>query len=150
MMDPQEVIIEELRAFSPEIGDVIRGLVMQLDSNYQALSDEDLRGIISAENTHLFLARLTSDTQKIVGMFTLIVYRIPYKKKGWIEDVVVDEKFRRQGIAKKMLHRAIEEARKLDIKSLNLTSSPSRGYANHMYLQLGFEKRDTNVYRVSL
>jgi GNAT superfamily N-acetyltransferase len=148
-MNAEEIAIEELHAFSPEIGDVIRHLVAQLDNNYQSLSDEDVQGIINAENTHLFVAKLASHPEKIVGMFTLIVYRIPYKKKAWIEDVVVDLEFRRQGIAKKMLSQAIEEARKRDIKSLNLTSSPSRGYANQIYVQLGFEKRDTNVYRIN-
>lgn len=148
-MQTQEIIIEELHVFSSAVADVIRDLVSQLDSNFQSLSDEDVQGIISAESTHLFVAKPASDPEKIVGMFTLIVYRIPYKKKAWIEDVVVDLEYRRQGIAKKMLGHAIEEAKKYDIKSLNLTSSPSRGYANHIYVQLGFEKRDTNVYRIN-
>jgi len=148
-MQTQDVTIEELRHFSPAVADVIRELVSQLDSNYQSLSDGDIQGIISDENTHLFVAKLTSNPEKIVGMFTLVVYRIPYKKKAWIEDVVVDLKYRRQGIAKKMLGYAIEEAKKNDVKSLNLTSSPTREFANQIYQELGFEKRDTNVYRMT-
>lgn len=148
-MDAQEVIIEEVRTFTPAVTDAISHLVTQLDDNFQVLADEDIQEIIDAPNTHLFVARLKGNRDTIVGMFTLIVYRHPYKKKGWIEDVVVDQDYRRQGIAKKMLNQAIEEAKKLDITSLNLTSSPMREYANHMYQQLGFEKRDTNVYRIS-
>lgn len=148
-MNNQNVIIEEIVEFTPIVGNAVRHLVAQLDDGFQPLTDEDVNEMIKADNTHLFLARLAQDSAEIVGMFTLVVYRIPYKKKAWVEDLVVDRDFRRQGIAKKMLHIAIEEAKKLDIKSLNLTSSPTREYAGHIYQQLGFEKRDTSVYRIS-
>jgi ribosomal protein S18 acetylase RimI-like enzyme len=34
--------------------------------------------------------------------------------------------------------------------SVDLTSRPSREAANHLYQKLGFEIRNTNVYRIML
>lgn len=139
--------IIEVVEFTSEIGDTLRRLVAQLDGNFQPLSDTDVQEMIDAPGTHVFVAKLKQAPYKIVGMYTLIYYRIPYKRKGWIEDVVVDEAYRRKGFAKMMLNHGIEEAKRLGIKSLNLTSSPEREFANKLYLQLGFKKRSTNVYR---
>lgn len=146
-MENLELEIIEVTEFTSEIADNLRRLVAQLDDNFQPLSDVDVKEMIDSSGTHLYIAKLKENTFEIVGMYTLIYYRIPYKKKGWIEDVVVDESHRRRGIAKMMLNHAIEEAKRLGIKSLNLTSSPERKFANKLYLQLGFEKRETNVYR---
>ncbi|TGV79236.1 GNAT family N-acetyltransferase, partial [Mesorhizobium sp. M00.F.Ca.ET.149.01.1.1] len=35
-------------------------------------------------------------------------------------------------------------------KTVDLTSRPSREAANRLYQRLGFQKRDSNVYRFSL
>ena len=45
---------------------------------------------------------------------------------------------------------ALEKARSLGAKTVDLTSRPSRTYANSLYQRLGFEQRDTNVYRYKL
>jgi len=42
---------------------------------------------------------------------------------------------------------AIDMSRKLDIKEVDLTSHPQRVAANKLYQKMGFEMRDTNVYR---
>lgn len=146
-MENLDLDIVEVTEYTPEIANILRHLVGQLDDNFQPLSDLDVKEMIDAQGTHIFVSKLKEAPFEIVGMYTLIYYRIPYKKKGWIEDVVVDEAHRRKGFAKMMLNHAIEEAKRMGIKSLNLTSSPEREFANKLYLQLGFEKRNTNVYR---
>jgi ribosomal protein S18 acetylase RimI-like enzyme len=45
---------------------------------------------------------------------------------------------------------AIDYARKAGAKTVDLTSRPSRDVANRLYQRLGFQKRDTNVYRFVL
>jgi ribosomal protein S18 acetylase RimI-like enzyme len=42
---------------------------------------------------------------------------------------------------------AIFKAKELGCKNINLTSSPNRVAANALYKKLGFEIRETNVYR---
>ena len=45
---------------------------------------------------------------------------------------------------------AIDIARDLGAKTVDLTSRPSREAANRLYQRIGFEPRETNVYRYSL
>ncbi len=43
--------------------------------------------------------------------------------------------------------RAVDIAVAAGARTVELTSRPSREAANRLYLRLGFERRDTNVYR---
>lgn len=143
------VTIEELKEFSTESADVIRHLVSQLNNGFQPLLDEDVQFIIDSSNTHLYVARL-KETNRIIGMVTLVVYRIPYTMKAQLEDIVVDEAMRGKGIGKFLINYVIEKAKEYNIKSLNFTSSPEKINANKLYESLGFKKRNTNVYSLSL
>ncbi len=133
--------------FTPEIGKAIRDLTDQLDKNHQELSDTDIRDMIENPGTHLLIAK---DAEHIVGMITLIVYRIPFKMKAQLEDFIIDESMRGKGLGTKLLQFSIDEAKKAGVKSLNLTSRPIRESANLLYQKMGFQKRDTNVYRMEL
>jgi len=42
------------------------------------------------------------------------------------------------------------EAERLGLRHLDLTSRPSREAANQLYQSLGYERRDTNAYRLRL
>ena len=140
--------VEELQSFDTDDLEAIRDLVKQLSDDAQELTNQDLQSIIESSQSHLYVIR--DNKKKIVGMITLITYRIPYKMKGWIEDVVVDLDHRGKGLATTLLEYAITEAKKYHVKSLNLTSNPSREGANTLYVKLGFVRRDTNVYRMML
>ena len=76
-------------------------------------------------------------------------FSIPTGIKAWIEDVVVDENARGKGVGKILMNHAMEEARSLGAKSLDLTSRSSREAANKLYQAIGFQERETNVYRYS-
>ena len=45
---------------------------------------------------------------------------------------------------------ALEIADQVDAKSIDLTSRPSRETANKLYQSMGYEIRETNVYRYGL
>lgn len=98
-------------------------------------------------NSVLFLATIDGS---IVGSLTLALYAIPTGLKAWIEDVVVDEAASGQGIGEALNQAAIEEARRRGSKDVSLTSRPSREAANRLYQRIGFERRETNVYRYKL
>ena len=144
-----EIVIEQLKTLSPGVTDMLNNLLVQLDSNSKKLADEDIREIIEGQSNRLFIAR-EPDGNKMIGMLTLIVYRIPVWKKGWIEDLVVDRAYRNKGIATKLIHYAVKNARAAGVSSLNFTSRPERKDANKLYQRLGFEKRNTNIYRMKL
>lgn len=149
MEQAENVYIEEVKDFSFEAANAVGNLAQQLNSNFQPLSDDDFHFLIDSKNTHLYLARL-KENKKIVGMVTLVVYRIPYAMKAQLEDIVVEESMRGKGIGKMLMSFVIEKARGFGVKSLNFTSRPEKENANKMYESLGFKKSDTNVYRLSL
>lgn len=144
-----EIYIERLKTFSADITSAANSLLVQLNPASEPLNDEHVKEIIKASSNYFLVAR-ESVSHKIVGMLTVVVYRIPVWKKGWIEDLVVDKEYRGKGIATKLINYAIEYARTNGISSLNLTSRPERENANKLYGKLGFKKRDTNVYRIEL
>ena len=83
----------------------------------------------------------------MLGMLSLVVFSIPTGTKAWVEDVVVDGQARGKGVGKSLVRHALEEASRLKAKAVDLTSRPSREAANLLYQSLGFEVRQTNVYR---
>ena len=83
-------------------------------------------------------------------MLTLAVFRIPTGVRAWIEDVVVDEDSRGQGIGERLVQAAIERAKTAGAITVDLTSRPSREAANRLYRRCGFVQRETNIYRLSI
>jgi ribosomal protein S18 acetylase RimI-like enzyme len=80
----------------------------------------------------------------------LVIFRIPTGMRAWIEDVIVDEAASGRGIGATINRHAIDLARREGCKTVDLTSRPSREAANHLYRKLGFQPRETNVYRFEL
>jgi len=81
------------------------------------------------------------------SMLSLAVFRIPTGVRAFIEDVVVDGRVRGQGVGAALTKRALELAVSRGARTVELTSRPHRVAANALYRKLGFEPRDTNVYR---
>src|SRR5664280_3617257 len=119
-------------------------LLPQLSSTAAPLTFDDLEGVVNSPTSQLFVARVDD---VIVGTLTLVVFTIPTGVRGWIEDVVVDAGARGMGVGEALSLAAIDEARRLGVRSIDLTSRPSREEANALYQKLGFELRNTNVYR---
>jgi len=69
---------------------------------------------------------------------------------GHVDDVVVADSYRGQGIATKLMEKVISIARERGHRYIDLTSRPSREAANHIYKKIGFQKRETNPYRLKL
>ena len=141
------ITVKQVKKGSPDIFDAIRSLTAQLDKDYKPLSDDDIKAMVTMDNCFIFVACFQD---KIVGMATLIAYRIPYTKKAVLEDVVVDKQFRGQGIGTKLINTAIAKARKTGAFFIDFTSRPTRESANRLYKKLGFKIRETNVYRLLL
>jgi ribosomal protein S18 acetylase RimI-like enzyme len=141
------VEIKEVSAITPAVAQAIADMVRQLSSSARVPSRSELEQIAHSPATVLLAAR---NADKIVGMLTLVIFRIPTGVRGIIEDVVVDEAYRGRGIAEALTREALARSEAAGARTLDLTSRPSREAANRLYQKLGFHKRDSNVYRFSL
>jgi len=139
--------IEEALAVDGELIAAAATLVAQLSRSAPAPSPDTLERIVASPATRLLLAR--DSDRAIVGMLTLALFTIPTGVRAWIEDVVVDERARGRGIAAELTRTALELAAAAGARTVDLTSRPDREAANRLYLRLGFERRETNVYRHS-
>jgi ribosomal protein S18 acetylase RimI-like enzyme len=141
------VTIEEVKKVDDELVRAFERLVPQLSSSNPPPTERELAAIVTSRSTVLFVARVDGD---IRGSLSLVLFRIPTGLRAWIEDVVVDEAARGRGVGEALNRAAIEHASKAGAKTVDLTSRPSREAANRLYQRLGFEKRNSNVYRYEL
>lgn len=128
------------------VGD-INFLLPQLSKSAELITMEWLDYMFDY-GTRLFVAL---DNDKIVGTVLLAAPMVIFVgQKDWIEDVVVDQSYRRRGIATALMEMAHKVSRERGAKSVNLTSNPDRGGARQMYGDMGYELRDTGVFRLML
>ena len=137
--------IIEIQTYSPEYHEAMQHFLDQLTSKPMTLTEEMFNELLASSNSHLFF--LLKDGQ-IAGMLTVGIYYSPTGGKAWIEDVVVDESFRGQGLSKLLVAHAIEFTKAKQVPSLMLTSNPKRIAANKLYQGMGFGRKETNVYRM--
>ena len=137
--------IIEVNTYSLEYQEAMQRFLDQLTSHPMTLTESMFRQLLESANSHLFF--LMKDEQ-IAGMLTVGIYYSPTGGKAWIEDVVVDETFRGQGLSKLLVSHAIEFVKSKQIPLLMLTSNPKRIAANKLYQAMGFERKETNVYRM--
>ncbi len=119
-------------------------LIPQLSTSAPPPGRDGLAAIVGNPDCVLFVARLDG---VIVGSLTLAMYPLPTGRKAWIDDVVVDDVARGQGIGEALSRAALDEAGRRGAKEVDLTSRPKREAANRLYQRMGFVARDTNVYR---
>ena len=129
-----------------EIYNAAKLLVPQLGPDKVIPTRDELSALVQSEATTLLIARYPDGNSEIAGILTLTVYRVPTGIRSIVEDVVVDEKMRRHGIAETLMNYAIELAGQAGASVLTLSSNPSREAANKLYQSMGFEKRETNSY----
>ena len=138
--------IIEINTYSPEYHEAMQRFLDQLTPEHMTLTEEMVKQLIASENSHLFF--LMQDEQ-VAGMLTVGIYYSPTGGKAWIEDVVVDEAFRGQGLSKLLVAHAIQFVESKQIPLLMLTSNPTRVAANKLYQTMGFGRKQTNVYRMT-
>lgn len=143
------VVVEAAGDFPDEVVEGIGRLIPQLSSSAPPPTRRQLEQIVATGASVLFIARIPPG-REIVGMLTLVTYRIPTGLHAVIEDVVVDETRRGAGIGAAVVAAALSEAERRGARNVDLTSRPSREAANRLYLRMGFERRTTNVYRYSI
>jgi ribosomal protein S18 acetylase RimI-like enzyme len=106
---------------------------------------DELQKLIDSPSV-LILARAGGVDGEIVGAGTLGVFRTPSGVHAHVEDIIVDESMRGQGIGEALVNHLLEIARQMGLNGVSLTCNPRRVAANRLYRKMGFKKWETNVY----
>ena len=138
-------MITQATHYSEPLRQRLEELLNQLTPQPSTLSEQTLRAVLDDSASRLYLLE---EENRVVGMLTLGIYVSPTGSKGWIEDVVVDGACRGRGYGRMLVAHAIEEAKKAGVAQLMLTSNPLRVAANKLYQAMGFERKETNCYKM--
>jgi ribosomal protein S18 acetylase RimI-like enzyme len=141
------VTIEIATEATDELVSAFARLIPQLSRSSPPPTATELAEMVQSPATSVLIARLDG---AVVGTLTLVTFRIPTGVRAWIEDVVVDDSARGHGVGDQLNQFAIDLARSKGAKTIDLTSRPSREAANRLYQRIGFQPRETNVYRFDL
>ena len=115
--------ISELTEADEETLSSVNHLLPQLSGSASLITLDRLQVLACSECTRLYLAK---EGDHIHGMLSLVVFGIPTGTKAWVEGVVVDDGARGKGVGKALMRHAMEQAKKLGAKTVDLTSRPSR------------------------
>lgn len=124
----------------------LKQLISELTDKVE-LTQTALMYVLKDPNSHLYVMQ---DGEHIIGCATLCVFQSPTGTKATIEDVVVSSTCRGQHLGKQLVEYVLQEAQRFAPIELHLTSNPNRIAANHLYQSLGFLRKDTNCYQLSL
>lgn len=139
-----------------EFTENINLLLRQLTEKAPQYSTKTLKKLLLNPFLVVVIAIDTS-IKKIVGIGSIHFYYFLSQISASAGDIVVDEKYRRKGIAKLLNKKLIEIVKKRKsiytkgkIPYISFSSHPSRKAANNLYVKMGCEKREVNVYRLYL
>ena len=110
-------------------------------------TQSDLMLVLRDCNCHLYVIL---DGEHIVGCATLCIFHSPTGTKASIEDVVVSSAYRGQHLGKQLMEYVLEQAKAFAPIELHLTSNPMRVAANKLYQSIGFQKKETNCYQMTI
>jgi ribosomal protein S18 acetylase RimI-like enzyme len=98
----------------------------------------------------VFAARTPDPERRILGLLTLVHIELPTGAEARVEDVVVDDAARGLGLGRALVLAALGAAARRGARHVDLTSAPRRVAARQLYQSLGFEQRETGVFRHGL
>jgi ribosomal protein S18 acetylase RimI-like enzyme len=134
--------IEQLESADDELVQVVARLLPQLTEARTPPGLAQLEETVASQT--LLVAR--GDDGEIIGMLTLVLYRVSSGLKGRIEDVIVDQSVRGRGIGEALTREGMRRAAEAGVLMLELNSMPYRQSANRLYKRLGFVRKPTNVF----
>lgn len=139
--------IEILRndVVDPSTQKQVKDLFNQLNSKLKQLP---LQKILEGDNDIVFA--ICSEDKSIIGIAAMVTYKVISGHKGMIEDVVVDTAQRGKGIGRKLMEKLLAEGKSLNLDEILLFSGHHRTPAIKLYKSLGFQLKDSGLYRLVL
>ncbi len=119
---------------------------------FEQLNDQiktlDLDQVMEGPDPTLVIYAKEKD--EIIGMASMAFYKVISGYKGWIEDVVVHSDHRGKGVGKKMLEALVKEGKQRSLDEMLLFTAHHRIPAIQLYTSLGFQKKESGLYRLRL
>ena len=141
-----QMFIVRATAVTDELVDAITRLMPQLKLKYSSPTRSEIEALVASKASILLIVRYPDEISPIVGMLTLLIYRVPSGVRAHVEDIVVDESLRGQGIGEALIRHALNVAREAGANGVGLTTNPRRQAANRLYQRMGFNRWETNMY----
>lgn len=142
------VSILQARAMKPAVAEQLNHLLRQVRRDTNILvSAAEWRRIIGQKHVRVFIIRLS---ERVVAMAILRWHQLPGRKVAFVDDVVVDAAYRRKGLGTKLLKTIKNWSQSHHLRHVDFTSGRDRKAGHAFYLALGWRRRDTTVYRLSL
>lgn len=136
--------IEPVTSITPELLAAFERLMPQL-TKAPIPTREQLQALIDSPSRLIF-ARFPGETDPIIGSACLGIFRTPSGLHAHVEDVIVDESARGQGLGEALVNALLQIAREMGFKGVSLTCNPRRVAANQLYKKMGFKEWKTNTY----
>ena len=136
--------VKRVESVTPELQAAFGSLMPQL-TQAPVPNSEELQLLLNSSSI-LVVARTLSESGPIIGAATLAVFRTPSGQHAHVEDVIVDEALRGQGIGELLVDYLLLLAREIGLNGVSLTCNPRRVPANQLYKKMGFKKWETNTY----
>ena len=130
---------------TPALQEQIRELFKQLNSELRQL---EATRVLAAANPPILLACLEGD--QLIAMGTVCFYDVISGRKAWIEDVVVDEAARGQGLGRRIMEKLIEIAKEREAGEVLLFTGHHRTPAINLYKSMGFVEKQSKLLRLML
>ena len=135
---------EELNSYTPQDLADFDALMHELSAT-SFCNEELLNNALNDANVYVI-----RDEGHIVATGTLCIKHTLEFTIADVESVVVSSKCRGRGYGKELMTAMIEAAKKMNVHHIQLTSNPARVAANRLYQALGFERYETNCYKLLL
>ena len=143
------MLIQQVDQVTGELISAFQRLMPQLSASMQPPTREALQALIDFPASTLLVAR-QAESGPIIGAATLALVCAPSGVHARLEDVIVDETVRGQGVGEALTREVIRLAQEAGADYIALTSNPRRAAANRLYQRVGFTMWETNVYRMDI
>ncbi len=132
--------------------DITPSIKKQIHELFKTLNADmdqcDIDKVLSQGNDFVFACYWANN--ELLGMASLATYKVISGYKGMVEDVVVSEAYRGQGIGRKLMEKLIAEGKRLHLSEILLFSGHHRKPAIALYKSLGFDLKNSGIYTLKV
>lgn len=141
--------IEQVTEATADVHAALARLLPQLNPTLTLPDMDRVRALMADPDVTLLFAK---EGDEVVGTATVIVYTTPFWLKARIDEVVVDAGSRGKGVGEAIVGACLELAKRRGAQLVELQSGrgPQRAAAHRLYRRMGFEVRDSDIFRFTL